>query len=135
MLQPTALQQAPVPSLFQRPGMASATAAAPPAAPSANPVVGPPTIKVLLEVRGSPLFPQEVYYHHVQRHEDTLLLAFDRRAAGYPLTFPRAGDATLAVCIDGQDVVYLTRVAVERRPFLDWDICILQITEEYPVQS
>jgi hypothetical protein len=125
---PQPVQQQPA-SLFSRMGNNSKSVDS---APGTNgSFCGPPTIKLTFEVENSP-FPQEAYYHCVDRNDDTLLLAFDRRAVGYPVIFPRNTGAVLAVELPGTNAIYLTRVLVERRPFLDWDICILQITAEHP---
>ena len=129
-----------MPQPVQQPGAVSLFDAftrggsSPGAAPTAGNTVRPPTFKVTFEVKGVP-FRQEAFYHQIVRSDATLVLAFDRRAVGFPKNFPLETDADLAVQIEGQDVIFVAKTTGMQFPFLDYDICILLIDKECPANQ
>ena len=94
--------------------------------------VGPPTIKVTFEVKGTP-FQQEAFYHAIICEGANLVLVFDRRAVGFPRVFPQDTDADVAVAIEGRDAIYICQVTGQRFQYQDQDFCILLIKETFPI--
>jgi len=93
--------------------------------------VGPPTFKVRFEVQGSP-FSQECFFHDVVVQQQVLVLVFDKRAKGFPCTFPQPVEQDMAVHIENTPVVFLTQVPGVQYPFLEWEHCVLFIKERFP---
>ena len=94
----------------------------------------PPTFKVTFEIHGVP-FTQEAFYHQIIRDGPNLVLVFDRRAVGFPRNFPQTTESDMAVHIEGQDVAYRTQTTGIHFPFLDYDLCVLLIKSEHPLNA
>mgnify|MGYP003137176117 CR=1 FL=1 len=96
-----------------------------------------PTIKAAFEVRGMP-FKQEAFFHQVVREGHALILVFDKRAVGYPMTFPQMPDDVssapdIAVYLDGSNSIYVTAMTGIQFPLDQYEICVLLIKDEQPL--
>jgi len=99
-----------------------------------------PEIKVAFEVKGTP-FKTEAYYHAVVRNGSNLILIFDNEAVGYPKMFPQATTEEIAVFIEGNSSIYITKVHRNenleecRFEYDGNEFCILSIVDEHPLQQ
>jgi len=96
-----------------------------------------PGVKCRLEVRGKP-WKDTVYFHQVIREGHALILVFDKRAVGYPMTFPQmpedVNDAPdIAVYVDGSSSIYVTAMTGIQFPIDQYEICVLLIKDEQPL--
>ena len=130
---PTATPAVPV-SLFQ-PHLNTPEA---PAAPLvSNNAAQAPTIKTAFEVRGMP-FKQDAFFHQVVREGHALILVFDTRAVGYPMTFPQMPEDVsnapdIAVYLEGSNSIYVTAMTGIQFPLDQYEICVLLIKDEQPL--
>ena len=99
-----------------------------------------PEIKVAFEVKGTP-FKTEAYYHSVVRNGSNLILIFDNTAVGYPKMFPQATAEEIAVYIDGNNSIYITKIHLNdqleecRFEYDSNEFCILSILDEQPLEQ
>jgi hypothetical protein len=135
--QPTAMEQygtAPPPrqeSLF-----AQIDGQPPAATPAYQP--GPPTdivpkFKASFQSRNSPC-KQDGFFHQIIRQGPNLILVYDKRAIGYPRTWPQTVDEDVAVQLEGASVIYITQTTGIEFTLEHNDICVLLIKEEHPYQ-
>jgi|GEM_PF-4047433 hypothetical protein len=96
-----------------------------------------PTVKISFEVRGMP-FKQDAFFHQVVREGHALILVFDTRAVGYPMTFPQMPEDVsnapdIAVYLEGSNSIYVTAMTGIQFPLDQYEICVLLIKDEQPL--
>jgi hypothetical protein len=119
-------------SLFRRsPGSAPMVA---PAANQPNGEIPIPQFKVGIQVRDNPIV-NEAYFHQVIREGACLILVFDTRAVGYPRIFPQATAVDVAIRVGDSPTVLITQVPNIRFPLNTYDVCVLLIKDEFPIEQ
>jgi len=108
------------------------TAQPPLSQPSAEALV--PRIEVEFEMENTPL-DGSAFYHQVIREGTVLVLAFDKRAVGYPKNFPKRVVDDILVHVVGTNVVYVTKTTGIRFPFMSFELCVLLVSNEYPYKT
>lgn len=92
-----------------------------------------PRFRASFQSRNAPC-TQDGFFHRIIRQGANLIFVYDRRAIGYPRTWPQAVDEDVAVHLEGANVIYITQTTGIEFTDNETDYCILLIKEEHPYQ-
>lgn len=124
--------EAPKPSLFAQMSKMPEVQQKPVVKASAD-AVGPPTYKVTLEIKNSPV-TVETWYHDILREEHVLVLCYDTRCVGYNRTKLRPTEEDIAIHIEGSDRLYIVTDPAIGFVYDGVELTILLIKAEHPFQ-
>jgi len=135
--QPEVVQQAPrQETVVQRPASLFASMAKQPklqaAAHSNGDTAVPPTYKVTIEVKDSPI-SMDTWFHEVIRNEQVLALCYDLRTIGCTRTRLRTQQEDLAIHVEGSDSIYICTDPGITFNHRNEEIAIYLIKAEHPV--